>query len=368
VLHDRSVPRDPVDVPRVVANFAPQLNHDRSGACGFLGGGWLRYDPGLTMALPIEVAGLNKTFRHGFFMRRVRAVKGITFQVEPGEIFGFLGPNGAGKTTTIKMLTALIAPTSGIARVFGHDVPSREAMRKVGFLPENPYVYPFLTPREFVEMCGRLSGLGGSNLRKRAAECLERVGITYAAERQVRRLSKGMLQRAGLAAALVAEPDLLILDEPMSGLDPVGRKEVRDLILEERKRGKTIFFSTHILSDVETLCDRVVILRQGEVVVSGKVRDLLRAEVRKTDVILEGASSELENKIAAEGLGGHREGELLLIDIEGDENVKKVLALAVAHGANVVEVLQRRETLENLFMRRAIGRDPAAPSTAPTTN
>jgi ABC-2 type transport system ATP-binding protein len=312
------------------------------------------------MALPIEVTDLSKTFRHGFLMRRVRAVKGISFQVEPGEIFGFLGPNGAGKTTTIKMLTALIAPTSGTARVFGHDVPSREAMRHVGFLPENPYVYPFLTPREFVEMCGTLSGLGGANLRKRTADCLERVGIAYAAERQVRRLSKGMLQRVGLAAALVAEPQLLILDEPMSGLDPVGRKEVRDLILEERKRGTTIFFSTHILSDVETLCDRVVILRQGEVVVSGKVRDLLRAEARKTDVIFEGATEDFEKKLAAEGLSGHREGDLLLIDIEGDEKVKKALALAVAHSANVVEVLQRRETLENLFMRRAIGHEPAS--------
>jgi ABC-2 type transport system ATP-binding protein len=322
----------------------------------------LRYHPKLTMTLPIEVEGLRKTFRQGFFMRRVNAVKGISFAVEPGEIFGFLGPNGAGKTTTIKMLTALIAPTAGTARVFGHLVPSREAMRSVGFLPENPYVYPFLTPREFVELCGRLSGLGGASLRRRTAECLERLGIAYAADRQVRRLSKGMLQRTGLAAAMVADPDLLLLDEPMSGLDPVGRKEVRDLILEERKRGKTIFFSTHILSDVETLCDRVVILRQGEVVVSGKVRDLLRAEARRTDVMLEGATDVVEQRVAAAGVVGHREGEHLLLDIEGDQNVEKVLAIAIEHGAKVVEVIQRRETLEDLFMRRAIGREPGKPS------
>jgi ABC-2 type transport system ATP-binding protein len=184
--------------------------------------------------------------------------------VRRGEIFGFLGPNGAGKTTTIKMLTGLIEPTSGDAFLFGKRVPSAESRRDVGFLPENPYVYPYLTPREFVEMCGNLSGMRGASLRSRTLEVLTKVGIAYAADRQVRRLSKGMLQRTGLAAALVSDPQMLILDEPMSGLDPVGRKEVRDLIFAERELGRTIFFSTHILSDVEAMCDRVTILRQGE--------------------------------------------------------------------------------------------------------
>jgi len=304
---------------------------------------------------PVEVDKLEKTFRQGFFMRRVQAVRGISFAVEAGEIFGFLGPNGAGKTTTIKILTGLIRATSGRASVFGHAVPSPEAMSRVGFLPENPYVYPYLTPREFVELSGRLSGLHGAALRRRADASLERTGIAYAANRQVRRLSKGMLQRTGLAAAMVSDPELLLLDEPMSGLDPVGRKEVRDLILEEKKRGKTIFFSTHILGDVETLCDRVVILRGGEVVVSGKVRELLRSEVRRVEVTLADANDDLAHRLSRDGVASHRMGEHLVVEVEGEAKVPPVLGAALEAGARVVEVTPRRETLEDLFMRRAIG-------------
>jgi ABC-2 type transport system ATP-binding protein len=230
-------------------------------------------------------------------------------------------------------------------------------MGRVGFLPENPYVYPYLTPREFVTLSGRLSGLRGAELARGVQASLERTGIAYAADRQVRGLSKGMLQRTGLAAAMVSDPDLLLLDEPMSGLDPVGRKEVRDLIVEEKKRGKTIFFSTHILSDVETLCDRVVILRRGKVVVSGKVRELLRADVRRVEVTLGDASESLADKLAGDGLVFHRVGDHLVVEIEGDANVPKVLAAALDVGARVIEVTQRRETLEDLFMRRAIGPD-----------
>ncbi|MFS8066638.1 MAG: ABC transporter ATP-binding protein, partial [Byssovorax sp.] len=175
----------------------------------------------------IDVRALEKTFKVGFLERKsVAAVKGVSFDVRRGEIFGFLGPNGAGKTTTIKMLTGLIAPSGGEAFLFGKPVPTPASRERLGFLPENPYVYPYLTPREFVELSGQLSGMSGKALRSRTAEVLELVKITYAADRQVRRLSKGMLQRAGLAAALVSDPEMLILDEPMSGLDPVGRKEV----------------------------------------------------------------------------------------------------------------------------------------------
>ncbi|HMJ54609.1 MAG TPA: ABC transporter ATP-binding protein [Polyangiaceae bacterium] len=307
------------------------------------------------MTQAIVVEGLQKTFRQGFFMRRVEAVKGISFAVEAGEIFGFLGPNGAGKTTTIKVLTGLIRPTGGRAAVFGHVVPSPETMKNVGFLPENPYIYPYLTPREFVTLCGRLSGLTGSHLRARVEGSLERTGIAYAADRQVRKLSKGMLQRTGLAAAMVSDPELLLLDEPMSGLDPVGRKEVRDLILEEKSRGKTVFFSTHILSDVETLCDRVVILRRGETVVSGAVRDLLRAEVRRVEVTLGDVPPALRERLTADGLTVKEAGGDVVIEIEGDDKVPKILAAALEAGARIVEVAPRRETLEDLFMRRAIG-------------
>lgn len=312
----------------------------------------------------IRVDDLRKVFRHGLSLKRVEAVRGISFEVPRGDIFGFLGPNGAGKTTTIKMLTGLIRATSGSATVFGEPIPSARAMRQVGFMPENPYVYPFLTPTEFVEMCGRLSGLSRRVVRDRTRRVLDKVGILYAADRPVRRLSKGMLQRTGLAAAMVADPELLILDEPMSGLDPVGRKEVRDLILEERAAGRTIFFSTHILSDVETLCDRVSILRLGRVVVSGKLGDLLRQEAQKTDVVVSGASEELENAWRADGHATRRVGDRLVVEIEGKTQVEQVLRRALDARAQVVEVTPRHETLEDLFVREAIDDAPAARASA----
>jgi ABC-2 type transport system ATP-binding protein len=305
----------------------------------------------------IQVDGLRKEFRHGFFMRRVQAVKGISFRVQRGDIFGFLGPNGAGKTTTIKMLTGLIAPTGGSAHVFGEPIGNPRARQKLGFLPENPYVYPYLTPREFVEMCGRLSGLRGRAVRDRTSSVLSQVGILYAADRPVRRLSKGMLQRTGLAAALVSDPELLILDEPMSGLDPVGRKEVKDLILDERKRGRTIFFSTHILSDVEVMCDEVTILRQGEAVVSGKLSDLLRSEVQRTDIGVQGADSVFEERCTAAGHRVKRVGPRVVVEVEGAARVSEVLQDALQSGFDVTEVIPRHETLEELFVREAISKD-----------
>ena len=307
----------------------------------------------------ISVEQLRKVFRQGFWMRRVEAVKGISFQVRRGDIFGFLGPNGAGKTTTIKMLTGLIAPTSGSASLFGVAVPSARALKRVGFLPENPYIYPYLTPTEFVEMCARLSGLSGRAARDRTRHTLERVAVLYAADRPVRRLSKGMLQRTALAAALVADPELLILDEPMSGLDPVGRKDVRDLILDERRSGRTIFFSTHILSDVEMLCDRVAILRRGEVVVSGRLDELLRSEVRRTDLALGGASDEFAAECESRGHRVRRVADRLVVEIEGQAQVDDVLRQALDAKIRVLEVTPRHETLEDLFVREAIGTELA---------
>ncbi len=287
-------------------------------------------------------------------MRRVLAVKGVSFEVESGEIFGFLGPNGAGKTTTIKMLTGLITASGGEATLFGDPVPSPRALSRVGFLPENPYVYPYLTPTEFVELCARLSGLSARAARDRTRQVLDQVGVLYAADRQVRRLSKGMLQRTGLAAALVSDPELLILDEPMSGLDPVGRKEVRDLILEERKNGRTIFFSTHILSDVETMCDRVAILRRGEVVVSGRLEDLLRSDVRRTDIVLLGASEDFAAECANAGHTVRRLGPRMVVEIEGEAKVSALVKRALDLGCTISEVTPRSETLEDLFVREAI--------------
>lgn len=302
----------------------------------------------------IAVRDLRKTFRIGFWGRRVEAVKGVSFEVRRGEIFGFLGPNGAGKTTTIKMLTGLIQPTAGEAFLFGARVPSTDARQRIGFLPENPYVYPYLTPREFVTLCGRLSGLTGQALADRTTAMLTRVGIAYAADRPVRRLSKGMLQRTGLAAALVADPELLILDEPMSGLDPVGRKEVRDIILDERSLGRTIFFSTHILSDVEAMCDRVTILREGKVVVSGALRKLLRGDVLHTDITVATMPDVLRQTIEKLGCRVHPRADVVVIEVEGEKLVADVLRAALDAGSHVIEVAPRRETLEDLFLRRAL--------------
>ena len=287
-------------------------------------------------------------------MRRVMAVKDVSFQVDRGDIFGFLGPNGAGKTTTIKMLTGLISPSGGRAQLFGDAVPSRRALGRIGFLPENPYVYPYLTPAEFVVLCGRLSGLGARAARDRTRQVLDQVGVAYAADRPVRRLSKGMLQRTGLAAALVADPELLILDEPMSGLDPIGRKEVRDLIVEERRRGRTIFFSTHILNDVESLCDRVAILRKGQVVVSGRINELLRRDARRTEVTLAGDYAALNAAFEAEGVPTRVVGGMLVVQAEGAQTLSGILTRALGAGLSIEQVVPRHETLEDLFMREAI--------------
>jgi ABC-2 type transport system ATP-binding protein len=302
----------------------------------------------------LRVEKLGKTFRKPFSGKRVVAVDGIDFEVQKGEIFGFLGPNGAGKTTTIKMLTGLIAASTGSAAVFGRNIPSPDAMARVGFLPENPYIYPYLTPREFVTLCGRLSGIRGTDLFSSVERVIERVGMAHAIDRPARALSKGMLQRVGLAAALVHAPDLLILDEPMSGLDPVGRKEVRDLMIEEKKAGRTVFFSTHILNDVETLCDRVCILRRGKVVVSGVLGDLLDAGARVSEIALSPVSDALREALAKMNVAPRAVAGALLVDVEGDASAREVLKKAIELGVNVESVTPKRETLESLFVRRAL--------------
>jgi ABC-2 type transport system ATP-binding protein len=308
----------------------------------------------------LRATDLAKTFVKPFSGKRVEAVRGISLEVKRGEIFGFLGPNGAGKTTTIKMLTGLVAPTRGTMEILGVRAPSPDVMARVGFLPENPYVYPYLTPREFVALCGRLSGLRGAELGARVEAAVERVGMSEAIDRATRTLSKGMLQRVGLAAALVHDPELLILDEPMSGLDPVGRKEVRDLVVEEKQRGRTVFFSSHILSDVEMLCDHVCILRRGEVVVAGALRELLAEGKRRSEVTLTlpgGAPAppdSLVEALAASARVTRRVGDVIVLEVEGDAAVRQVVEKALASGARLESLTPKRETLEDLFVRRAL--------------
>jgi ABC-2 type transport system ATP-binding protein len=298
----------------------------------------------------IRVNGLRKEFRQGFFMRRVLAVKGVSFEVESGEIFGFLGPNGAGKTTTIKMLTGLIAATGGEATLFGDPVPSPRALSRVGFLPENPYVYPYLSPTEFVELCARLSGLSARAARDRTRRVLDQVGVLYAADRAVRRLSKGMLQRTGLAAALVSDPELLILDEPMSGLDPVGRKEIRDLIMRLHAEGKTVFMNTHILSDVEMICDRVAIIVAGRIAYQGEL-EAFHGDRKQYDVTLSSLpadyAEEMESRLGAPLVG---RGERVVVRVP-EKEMHELVQAALARGARLEEVVRHREDLEALFLR-----------------
>lgn len=301
----------------------------------------------------LEVSGLKKTFRKSFSRTQVEAVRGISFRVERRDIFGFLGPNGAGKTTTLKMLTGLIRPTAGRATVLGKEVPSPEAMGRVGYLPENPYVYPYLSPREFVTLAGQLNGLRGKALKSRTEAVLDRVGIAYAMDRAAKSLSKGMLQRTGLAAALVHDPELLVLDEPMSGLDPVGRKEVRDLIVDERASGRTVFFSSHVLADVELLCDRVVILKKGEIVAEGRLSELLESEAKTSELTLFGVSAECSEQLAALGTVSVV-GAGTVVEIEGDEPLERALRLAMDSGAHIESLLRKRQTLEDLFVKRAL--------------
>ncbi len=302
----------------------------------------------------LSVEKLKKTFVKPFTGKKVEAVRSVSFEVRRGQIFGFLGPNGAGKTTTIKMLTGLITPTSGAAAIFGEPVPSPEAMGRVGFLPENPYVYPYLTPREFVSLCGRLNGMSGKALASAVERVVERAGIGYAIDRPVRNLSKGMLQRTGFAAALVHAPDLLLLDEPMSGLDPVGRKEIRDLIVEEANAGRTVFFSSHILSDVELLCDHVCILRQGEVVAAGAMADLLGGGARRSEITLVDVPEHMASELSSIATSSSRSGKTLVLDVQGDDAVRSVLTRALEANVRVESLVPRRETLEDIFVRKAL--------------
>jgi ABC-2 type transport system ATP-binding protein len=302
---------------------------------------------------PLVVDKLAKTFRTPFSGRPVHAVREVSFEVAKGEIFGFLGPNGAGKSTTLKMLMGLVLPTSGRAAIFGRAVPAPDVMARVGFLPENPSIYPYLTGREFVALCARLSGVSGVRIRTRVEAALARVRMLGAADRSVRTYSKGMLQRVALASALVHDPELLVLDEPMSGLDPVGRKELRDLILDEKRAGRTVVFSSHILSDVEMLCDRMCILRAGEVVASGSIGALLDTGSRRVEITLAGADAALRATLASEGHVPQTVGDYLVIEVEGEARVRSVIERAYGSGARVESVIPKRERLEDVFVKKA---------------
>lgn len=287
------------------------------------------------------------------WQKPVRGLEDVTFTVKEGEIFAFLGPNGAGKTTTMKILLGLMRATSGSVGLLGRPGRDVEVHRRIGYLPESPYFYDYLTAEEFLSFYGRLGGMSASEIAGSVPSLLERVGLLNARSRQLRKFSKGMLQRIGLAQALIHDPELVILDEPMSGLDPVGRKEVRDIILSLRDRGKTVFFSTHIISDVEMVCDRVCILSKGKVLALGRVEELVNQhETQSVEVVSDGIVGDdmpIIKRVANRIL---QRGDRCLIMLPGLEELDHVLGAIREAGGRLISVVPHKGTLESLFIER----------------
>jgi ABC-2 type transport system ATP-binding protein len=306
------------------------------------------------MPAAIETVDLTKDYLVGFWRPRPhRALDALTLSVERGEVFGFLGPNGAGKSTTLKLLMQLIYPTSGTATILGRPVGDLEIKRRIGFLAENPYYYDYLTAEEVLSYFARLFGYTGADVTSRVTTVLEEVGIAHYRKTRLRALSKGNLQRVGLAQALINEPELIFLDEPMSGLDPIGRSQVRDLILKLRQRGCTVFFSSHILSDAESLCSRVGIMAQGRLVSAGRVSDMIAFELKGWELVVSGLSDDVSQRVLGRvrSITALKHGRFML-DLAPDAAPETLIAELRAAGADLVSLNPVRETLEEYFVKQ----------------
>ncbi len=298
----------------------------------------------------IRLEELTKDYPVGFWRPHpVRALDGVSLDVEPGEVLGFLGPNGAGKTTTLKLLMQLIYPTSGRAEILGRPAGDVEARRRLGYLPELPYFYDNLTAEELLVYFGGLFGLSAADARSRSATLLDRVGLGAQRRWQLRKYSKGMLQRVGIAQALVNDPEVVFLDEPMSGLDPVGRRDTRDLIRELRDEGRTVFFSSHILSDAEAICSRVAIVVQGRLVASGRLVDLA-FEILGWELIVTGTDEGALSALGLDAVTTVGDGRFV-IDLPVDRPPDQLLPELGRRGLRVVSLTPRHESLEEYFMR-----------------
>ena len=291
----------------------------------------------------LRIRGLRKAFRGHLGIGRREAIRGIDLDVRRGEIYGLLGPNGAGKTTTIKLVLGLLRPDAGSIELLGRPATDPRSHAGLGYLPEHPYFYTYLTAREFLDFYARLQGVPASDRRDCVERSLQRVGLADRADSPLRKFSKGMTQRLGLAQAIQHDPDLVILDEPMSGLDPIGRREVRDLIVELKEAGKTVFFSSHILQDAEMICDRVVILESGRVRSVGPLRELVSDRIHWFEVTLRHASGEEE-----------------MLRVENLDALRETLDRVHDQGGQVVAVWPRRETLEDLFVEEVAKAKEAA--------
>jgi ABC-2 type transport system ATP-binding protein len=301
----------------------------------------------------IEITNLTKDYDVGFFRKRkVRALDGLSLSIDRGQIFGFLGANGAGKTTTLKLLMRLIFPTTGSARILGHDIKDVSMHQRIGYLPENPYFYDYLTAREFLDYCAEIFGLPSTERKKRTADLLARVKLDEKHwDTQLRKYSKGMLQRVGLAQSLINDPEIVFLDEPMSGLDPVGRREVRDLIGALRDEGKTVFMCSHILSDIEVLCDRVAILKRGRLAQVGYLDELRSTNdgPSRMEVLATGTdAATLKQHLPEAEITPTPRG--LRIEIGSEDEIERVLASLRKTGGKVVSVQPITQSLEELFL------------------
>jgi ABC-2 type transport system ATP-binding protein len=305
----------------------------------------------------IETLNLEKTYAVGFWRKTPRvALRPLNLTVEEGEVFGFLGPNGAGKTTTLKLLMGLVFPTGGTARILGKDINDSSIKAQIGFLPEQPYFYDYLTAQELLEYYAQLSGVEPKERGRKIEAMLERVGLKDAARVQLRKFSKGMLQRVGLAQAILHDPKVVFLDEPMSGLDPMGRREVRDLMEELKQQGKTVFFSTHILSDAEALCDRVAVSHQGELRGVGRVAELTSAVAGKVELIWNGSA--VPAGFTALGAECHSSGETMRAVVP-EAQQEAALEILRRERLRLVSLTPVRPSLEEYFLQKV---NPAAKS------
>ncbi len=299
------------------------------------------------MGKVLELEKVRKSYKFGFIPKKKLVLKGISFSINEGEIFGYLGPNGAGKTTTIKCILNLIFPDSGKITIFGEDSLKPKAREKVGFLPENPYFYDYLTGREFLAFYADLLGIHGQQKEEKIKYFLNLVGMEKAADLQLRKYSRGMLQRVGLAQALLNDPALVILDEPMGGLDPIGRKEFRDIIVNLKKEGKTVFLSSHILQDIEMICDRVAIILAGEIINQGSLGDLISEKVLYTEIIVAGLPP---SEFSHLGESVTSSGDRVLLRVYEQEKVDQVISLVLQKKGKIISLIPRTETLEDIFV------------------
>ncbi len=292
-----------------------------------------------------KVENLEKSFRRGFFLKRKKVLKGVNFQVNEGEIYGLLGPNGAGKTTTIKSLIGLIFPDSGYVEIFGSTNLDSSVKKRMGFLPEQPYFYEYLTAREYLNLSAEIFRIKGKE--KRIEELSSILSMDKFIDSRLKTLSKGELQRVGLAQALINDPPFLILDEPMSGLDPIGRKEVKDLILELKRKGKTIFFSSHILQDAELICDRVGIMLDGKIIEEGKLKDLISERIHYIEI--EFSVPDAFHSFKGEIISS---GELNLIRVSDEKEAEEIVKKIIENGGKIHSLVPRKGTLEEIFVER----------------